>query len=288
MILYHFRQHLAAELTSFPAVPDATFESYAVTTAALARKILQYVNADDLLLPNGLNSDDGHYNLMTVLNRIIHFRLLGQDAISFEYPGKPDLVTLFSDNKWQRKKHLYIRLSDYRDIIYRLATDDKFVGKYLLRRTMSKLSELTKRDKPQTPQDETYQSIVRDDIYGLMFNTWGICMKLWRSGKVKVPSCDVECYEDLYESSGRKHQRLSTCQDLVDEYGKSWLWAWFKPRSVEIEGVDTYCMRIEEVKAKKSGNSQGLLIPFNTFIQILRAVRQELDCAASDLPEASV
>ena len=193
MILYHFRQHLAAELTSFPAVPDATFESYAVTTAALARIILQYVNANDLFLPNGLNSDDGHYNLMTVLNRIIHFRLLGQDAKSFEYPGKPDLVTLFSDNKWQRKEHLYIRLSDYRDIINRLATDDLFVGKYLLPHTMSKLSELINWNKPQIRQDEIYHWIVRDDIYTLMSNTWDICLILWSSGKVKVPSCDVEC-----------------------------------------------------------------------------------------------
>ena len=279
MILYHFRQHLVGELTSFPAVPDATFESYAVTTAALARKILQYVNANDLFLPNGLNSDNEPYKLMTVLDRIIHFRLLGQDAISFEYPDKPDLVTLFSDKKWQRKEHLYIRLSDYRDIIDRLATDDLFVGKYLLRRTMSKLSELINWNKPQTRQDEIYQSIVRDDLYGLMFNTWNICLKLWRSGKVKVPYCDVECYEDLYERGGRKHHHLSTCQELVDEYGISWRWAWFKPRNVEIEGVDTYCMRLEEVKTKKNGNSQGLLVPFNTFIHILKAVRQEIEAS---------
>ena len=91
MILYHFQQHLAAELTSFPEVPDATFESYAVTTAAQARKILQYVNANDLFLPNGLKSDNEPYKLMTVLDRIIHFRLLGQDAIYFEYPDEPDL-----------------------------------------------------------------------------------------------------------------------------------------------------------------------------------------------------
>ena len=279
MILDHFRQHLAAELTSFPAVPDATFESYAVTTAALARKILQYVNANDLFLPNGLKPDNEPYKLKTVLDRIIHFRLLGQDATSFEYPDEPDLVTLFSDKKWQREEHLYIRLSDYRYIINRLATDDLFVGKYLLRRTMSKLSELTKRNMPQTPQDEIYHRIVRDDIYTYMSNTWDICLKLWSSGKVKVPSCDVECYEDLSERGGRKHHDLSTCQDLVDEYRISWWWAWFIPRNVEIEGVDTYCMRLEEVKTNKNGNSQGLLVPFNTFIQILKAVRQEIEAS---------
>ena len=192
MILYKFRQHLAAELTSFPVEPYATIESYAVTTATLARKILQYVNAKDLILPNVLKSEDAPYKLITVLDRIVHFRLFGQDAISFDYPGKPDLVTLYSDKTLRHRDHLYIRLSDYRDMINKLATDDMFVGNYLLRHTVLKLSKVARSTKPHPRQDEIKQSVGRNEVYEFMFNAWNICLALWHSGKVKVPSCDIE------------------------------------------------------------------------------------------------
>ena len=97
MILHQFRRHLADEMHNFPAKPDGTTQSYALTTAALARKILDYLNAKDLTLPNGFEPDQPSYKLGTVLDRIIHFRTLGQDGVSFAYPGKPDLITLYSD-----------------------------------------------------------------------------------------------------------------------------------------------------------------------------------------------
>ena len=40
MILYQFCKHLAVEIGNFPAEPNSATQSYAVTTAALARKIL--------------------------------------------------------------------------------------------------------------------------------------------------------------------------------------------------------------------------------------------------------
>ena len=89
MILHQFRQHLAEQIRNFPSEPNAATQSYAVTTAALGRKILDYLNAKDLTLPNGLQPADPPYNLGTVLDRIIHFKTLGQDAISFNYPANP-------------------------------------------------------------------------------------------------------------------------------------------------------------------------------------------------------
>ena len=50
MILRQFRQHLADEIGHFPAAPTAETQSYAVSTAALARKILDYLNAQDFKL----------------------------------------------------------------------------------------------------------------------------------------------------------------------------------------------------------------------------------------------
>ena len=52
-------------------------QSYAVTTAAPTRKILDSLNAKDLTLPNGLHPEEPLYKLGTVLDRIIHFKTLG-------------------------------------------------------------------------------------------------------------------------------------------------------------------------------------------------------------------
>lgn len=282
MILYKFREHLAAELTGFPVEPNAVIGSYAVTTAALARKILQYVNAKDLVLQNGLEPEEAPYKLITVLNRIVHFRLFGQDAISFDYPDKPDLVTLYSDKTPRYGDHMYIRLSDYWDMINQLANDDLFVGKYLLRRTITKLSQVANSTKPIARQDEFRLPNYRKEAYGFMRNAWYICLDLWHSGKVKVPSCDVEWYEDLFQRGGRKHYRLSTCQELIDGYLKSWHWASSNPDSVEIEGIDTYCMCVDEVRPGKNGNYRCLLIPFKSFIQILVTVRREIEASQAE------
>ena len=105
LILYQFRKHLADQIRNYPVEPKAAAESYAITTAALARKILDYLNARDLTLPNGFKRlpDSPPYKLGTVLDRIIHFRTFGQDAISFNHPGKPDLVTLYSDKHMRFK-----------------------------------------------------------------------------------------------------------------------------------------------------------------------------------------
>ena len=40
MILHAFRKHLADELEKLPSDPEQAFESYAVTTAALARHLI--------------------------------------------------------------------------------------------------------------------------------------------------------------------------------------------------------------------------------------------------------
>ena len=61
MILYQFRKHLADEMRHFPVEMEAGTQSYALTTAALARKILDYLNARDLTLPNGFKPDSPPY-----------------------------------------------------------------------------------------------------------------------------------------------------------------------------------------------------------------------------------
>ena len=79
-----------------PVDAEQAFESYAVTTAALARRLLEYLAIDNLSVPNGFLDDPPRYPLRTVLDRILHFRVLHQDAITFNVPGRADLFTLYS------------------------------------------------------------------------------------------------------------------------------------------------------------------------------------------------
>ena len=154
MILHQFRKHLAQEIRDSPREPNHATQSYAVTTAALGRKILEYLNAEDLTLPNGLRPEDPPYKLGTVLDRIIHFKTLGQDAISFDFPGKPDLVTLYSDRNLRYADRMYLQLTDYVETMERLASDDLMVGHYLLRRTETLIGKAENTVEPKTYEEE--------------------------------------------------------------------------------------------------------------------------------------
>ena len=87
-MLRSFREHLAEELRHFPQELGPSFESYAVTTAALARFILQYVGMDDVTVPArfGRRAD----RLKTVLDRIIHFRVLYPENVPLSDKGGMD------------------------------------------------------------------------------------------------------------------------------------------------------------------------------------------------------
>ena len=283
MNLYQFRKHLAVEIGNFPLESNAATQSYAVTTAALARKILGYLNAKDLTLPNALEPDTLPYKLGTVLDRILHFRTLGQDAISFDYPGKPDLVTLYSDKHLRFKDHLYIRLTDYQNVIGRLATDDLLVAHYLLRYTVTFLSKAVKtKGEPQSHEDETALVELRRSISHLVANALNVLLDLSHAGKVEIPPDPIDCYEELHEGRTKKYSRFPTCREFVDGNSKIWTWTPFTPCRLEIEGRKTYCMLLHEIEPKASGGIRGLAIPFDMLIRLFTAVRKQVGRPHSD------
>ena len=278
MILYQFRKHLADEIRNFPVEPNAATESYAITTAALARKILDYLNARDLTVPNGFKwrPDSPPYKLGTVLDRIIHFRTFGQDAMSFNHPGKPDLVTLYSDKHIRFKEHMYIRLTDYREVISRLATDDLLVAHYLLRHAVTLLSKAVKTREPQNRKEEIALSESLRSIYGIVANALNILIDLTDAGKVEIPPSTIDCYEDLFDEGVNKYSRFPTCREFVDGYWKIWRWAPFNPHKIEIEGRETYCMPLDEIEPKPNGSVRGLVVPLDTFISLFTAVWKQI------------
>ena len=132
MDLQLFRNHLAAELGALPDVRSWEIQSYALTTAALARRILNHLDIDDLTIRGEIRFERLGHSLKQILDCIIHYRVLHQDAVTFPAPGLPDdIITLYSDRNRRYGKRFYIRLPVYFELIGRLAHDDQFVAHYL-------------------------------------------------------------------------------------------------------------------------------------------------------------
>ena len=124
MILTMFREHLGDELQRFPEQPGPSFESYAVTTAALARTIVEYLGIDDLTVPA---MHDHAYKLKAVLDRIIHFRVLYPETV-LRADNKPKWIMVYSDRTRRYGERMHIEWMPYRALIGRLSEDDVFVG----------------------------------------------------------------------------------------------------------------------------------------------------------------
>ena len=336
MILYQLRKHLAYEIRNFSVKPNAGTQSYALTTAILARKMLDYLDVgcsgiEKLRLANGFRPDIGtkvfrrpaSYELREVLNCIIHFRMLDQDDQFSHYRPTSDLVTLYSDRYRQFEehlypdkhihlgRHLYIRLEDYQDMLNRLATDDLFVAHYLLPCTVERLNAVIDDDKSSTREQRKKQwDKVKDEIKdkppqkrkkqwgkmkrdmekewdemedrkrsvsGFVANTWDILLALSHAGKVEIPQSPIDCYEKLNGGGWKKSPRFPTCREFFDGYSKSWQWARHNFITAQVEGHETHCILVNELKPKENGTLRRLAIPLDTLICFFEAVQKQID-----------
>ncbi len=174
MMLTMFREHLADELQRFPDQPGRLFESYAVTTAALTRRILEYLGIDDLTVPA---MHDRAYKLKTVLGRIIHFRVSWPESVM---PGdtKPRWIMVYSDRTRRYGERMHIEWTPYRALLSRLADDDVFVARYLLRRTVT---VLTRAMKGRGLRDEAFgheQGEYKRQLHRLVLDSWDMLARL--------------------------------------------------------------------------------------------------------------
>ena len=281
MILQAFRQHLAAELARFPAKPEEAFESYAVTTAALARQIIAYLDIDDLAVPNGFNDDPPEYPLREVLNRIIHFRVLHPDAITFNYPGKPDLVTLYSDRTQDRREHQYIRLNEYVEVAGRLANDDLYVARHLFRRAVTQIHiVMNAMDQPVARREEIRQAEFRKRLSRMVGNAWNMLDHLVESGELTCPATSVDCYEwrdsNEDETNLVRFSPIATCEHLLRR-DTPWIWGSFTPSKERIGGHERYCMPLSAYKSATDRTFCILFVTFDSYIRIFQDARRQLD-----------
>lgn len=282
MILHAFRTHLGEELEKIPADAEQAFESYAVTTAALARRLLEYLAISDLSVPNGFRDDPPSYPLRTVLSRVLHFRVLHQDAMTFAIPGEPDLVTLYSDRTQGDDEHLYIRLGEYREVVGRLAHDDAYVASHLLRRSVTLMQNVMgKSNQAATPREESRRAEFRKWVDGMLCNAWNLTLRLIEARDIGCPDLAVECYERRYGEGADEYQdfaAVSTGRDLVEGYGRTWWWRPLTSGKVRIGGAQKHCMYLGAVKSETERTTRGLVVTFESFIAIFRDVGRQLDC----------
>ncbi len=274
MDLQSFRDHLAAELESRPDVRSPEIQSYALTTAALARRILRHLHIDDLTVPSELHSDRPTYKLTEILNCIIHFRVLHQDALSYPMPGmQEDIISLYSDRNRRYSERFYIRLPVYFELIGRLAHDDQLVAGYLLRRVVTLLSRAVKVD---AEHDEYFLK----ELHGLIVSAWYLTAKLAKDHIIELSSeIFVDCYEEAVGASPEERARFFarwSCAEFVEGCGSAWWWAPFTPGKLQIAGTVTYCVFLHAIEPKEGGAIRGLAVSFSALIDMFKDIRRQL------------
>ena len=269
-MLTMFREHLADELQRFPEQPGRSFESYAVTTAALTRRILEYLGIEDLTVPA---MHDGTYKLKTILDRIIHFRVMIRLNDS-----KPMRIMVYSDRTRRYGERLHIEWVPYRALMRRLADDDVFVARHLLRRTVTVLTRAMKgrglRDKAFGHEQGEYKR----QMSRLVLDSWDMLARLLGADRVEIPTAPVDCFEERDDDGkATAYPRFATCRELVEGYGRDWEWMGFSPDKLNIGGSEVWCMLLQERERKANGTIRGLAVPFATFVAIFKAVCGQLD-----------
>ena len=272
MVLRMFREHLADELRHLPQ-ESGPFASYAVTTAALARVILEHLNIDDLTVPDPVRGRT--YKLRTVLDRVMHFREL--------YPemgfgtSKPTSFAVYSDRARLYRDRLYVAWTPYREIISRLAEDDVFVARYLLRRTVTLLTRTNKGHKVVPRSRSLEAGEFRRNLHRLVLDSWDMLICLLDAGEVEVPCAKVDCYEEHDGGTATQYSGISTYRELVEGYGTLWEWAPFNTDQLEIDTAEVWVVFLLETERKEDGTLRGLAVSFETLIGLFQAVRKQLE-----------
>ena len=274
MMLTMFREHLADELQRFPEQLGRSFESYAVTTAALTRTILKYLDIKDLMVPA---KHDGTYELKKVLDRIIHFRVIFPEMV-WPDDTKPRSIMVYSDLTRRYGERMHIEWVPYRALMRRLSDDDVFVARYLLRRTVTVLTRAMKGRGLHEKAFGHKQGEYKREMDRLVLDSWDMLAKLLRAHRVEIPTAPVDCFEERHDDGkATAYPRFATCRELVEGYGRDWEWTMFSPDKLNIGGSEVWCMLLQERERKANGTIRGLAVPFATFVAIFKAVRGQLE-----------
>ena len=133
MNLQFFRDHLANELRDLPDVRSQNIQSYVLTTAVLARYIVDELGIEDLNVPAQYHPNKQSYPLKTILNSFVHYIVFRPPIWNLEREGSDYVFHLYSENNKRKGHDYYIRLNDFFELATRTADDDVFISNYLYR-----------------------------------------------------------------------------------------------------------------------------------------------------------
>ena len=185
----------------------------------------------------------------------------------------------------REEDHWDISLSAYFELVGRLARDDQFVARYLLRRVITLLCMVvnTGLRKWSGRRDSIKRSHFLHDLFNLILDALDLSIGLVEANIIEVPAdVFVDCYEDIYDDPEKESDRYSvrwSCAEFIDGCGSIWRWAPFLPSQRKLGDKEPYYVHLDEIERRENGTIRGLVVPFSAFIEIFRGFQRQLPTA---------
>ena len=281
MRLQLFRDHLSVELINMPDIRVQEVQSYALTTAILARTLVERLKIDDLNIEWSHDPQGRTYGLKRILNNIIHYRGFYPDHLhTLQYSNDDpadNIVRLYSDEARNAGDFFRFSLRTYFDLISNLAHDDIFLANYLLRRVITCLYQVTKVNHDFDPD-------FLSEISDLIGDGLELTAKLDKANDIAIPSDPIARSIDaspnpLADGSLWKTGPPLDSSEFVHGFNKAWRFSPFKPQRVMLGEVDTYCALAEGIGPVESGNWRTYVVPLQSFLNLFKGIKEQCDVA---------
>ena len=281
MKLQLYRDHLGSELRRLPDLRDQKIQSYALTTAILARKIIRHLRIDDMRLPSAGGPARTDHSLSSILNAFIHYEAFyPRPPIEHDDPNNI-IVILHSKRNREYLKHMHIRMSHFFAAISELADNDQLMSEYVLRRSVTVLSQV---DNSYDMLDPHILQLAVDFIS----DTLDLTNRINKTRAFSLSNCiQIPCYRNVADEPLRDtpvwHRELPfTCPKFVFGFGTTWWMSPFKPSKKEIAGSEVCCVYIEKTRPNPNSGVDHFVVPLSSVIDVLKVVQVAIGRRSED------
>ena len=276
MNLRFYRKHLQTELKNLPDLRSQEIQSYVLTTAILTRKIMEVLDNSSLEIPSTYDSKRPNYSLNTILNKFVHYTAFYPRLASLD-STQPFVVRLYSDEDRKRGKEYSIKLSEYFNVISRIAKDDVFVvSDLLLPRVLTLLNQVTRIE-------QDFDTDHLNKILSLVMDAFVLSDSLATANSTPLPSnVVVNCYEITsatgLQSGDRWNSQVFTLNsvDLIKGYNSSWQLALFPPSNRNLVNINSYGVTMERLEQGQCTLPMFFVVLFEDFLKICEAIRDSV------------
>ena len=124
---------------------------------------------------------------------------------------------VYSDRTRRYGERMHIEWVPYRALLRRVADDDVFVARYLLRRTVTVLTRAVKGRGLRDGAFGHEQGEYRRQMDRLVLDSWDMLARLLGAGRVEIPTAPVDCFEERHnDGMATAYPRFTTCRKLVE------------------------------------------------------------------------